>query len=413
MTKFLCLDSGIFMEHCAALSDGGKNQVLYYCNWERPFQAFEDYIVGQGIEGITKVKYFWDELLKLDKKKDVVVSFDVNYGDLIAFLRNQGYTCFGSGMGCKLEQERWQLKKVLQSAGLQVNHAVKLIGTENLRTYLKTNKEKYIKVSTFRRDIESFYSKDLESVEILIDDMEAVLGPFKDSFEWIVEDKIDTKQEWGFDGFFNGKDYIKPYALGLELGKENYICKWVEEMPKPMAETMEKMKPVFQKLNYRAPISTEEKIVSEKEHYFLDICARLLHPGSALYLEAIRNWPEVIIKIARGEDVRLDVKEKYWGAVPLESMHAKEHWLHLDFPKELRKSIKLSVATKHNGKYFAVKGFEVVAVAIAGGNTVQEVVDKLKKLVGEVKAYGLASRANDLDEIQEIIKDGKSININF
>lgn len=414
MTKFLCIDSGIFVEHCNALAKNGKNEVLYWTPWETSYPAFEDYAPGEGFGYLKKVKYLFEAIDQLDKEKDIIVNFAVGNNDLIYFLRKNGYICLGSGKAEHLEQERWTLKKMLQAAGLQVNHAVKIKGTKNLRLYLQTNKDKYIKVDTFRKDIESFYAKDLESVDLLIGDIEAFLGPFKDNFEFIVEDSIHTDFEFGVDTFFTGGEYLKPYFLALEYQKMSYIAKVVEELPPVLNETMQKMKPIFTKLDYRGPMSTEEKIVNEKEHYFLDFCARLLYPASAFYIEAIRNWPEVVEAMARGKNIRLDVREKYWGAVPLSSSHAKKHWLTLDFPIELKKYIKLCVASKINGKYYGVKGSEIIAVIVAGGNSIQEVIEKLKKYAKEISAYGLENASvNSLDKMEKIMNDAKQVGIFF
>jgi len=411
MLKFLVHDYGLFAVQAAALLDGGKNWVGYYTPWQSAFPSFADFIIGQGL-GMEKILYFFDHV----DDADVIVNFDVYGNDLIAFLRRKGYRVFGSGSGEILEDNRWFAKKLLKKIGLPVNNAVKIRGTTALREYLKKNKDKYVKIDIFRRDIESFHAKDYDSVELLLDEIDANLGPFKDVFDFIVEETISAEQsvEPGFDGFFNGKEFVKPYIIGYEIQKAFYIAKFVNQMPLPMQNTLDKLTPILRQMDYRGAISIEEKVVSKNKSYVLDFCSRLPAPLSAGYVEWIRNFPELVWKISGKEDVKIKPVALYLGALPLESQHAQDNWVRILVDENLRNHVKFRKFVKQDGKYYAVKGLTSVVVLVEWGKSIDEVFNKLKKLISKIEAYGLQTDAfGGLEIAKEEIEKGRQMGISF
>lgn len=409
--NYLCLDSqGIHVEIAAGLIKGG-NKVKFYTSWEADLK-FEYYAAGKGFEGLDKVLYpaDWYEWA------DCIVNFDVSSQDEIAFLRKiyPKKSIYGAGNGAKIEQDRWIFKKILRDVGLSVKKAEKIKGISNLRKHLQTNKDKYVKINIFRGDIESFYAKDFSSVEMILDEIETAFGPFKEDYDFIVEDMIKSEVEIGFDGFFNGNEFLKPYIIGYEWKKMFYLGRVTDTLPRQMQETLDKMLPVFKKVDYRGAISTEEKIVSKKEHYFIDLCARLPSPLCALYPEYILNWPEVVYKLGKKENVKLDIKHKYLGSMPLNSYHGMDNWTKIDLDPKDRDHIKFYCVAQNNGHYYSIKGCEKIAIVVAGGNTVDEVLDLLKKYAEKVDAFGLDKDAvSGIDHIKDKIKQGESLGISF
>lgn len=399
------------MEQANGLSDQGKNKVKYWTTWESA-QKFEWFAIGKGFDNLDKVRYPEDWF----DWSDCIVNFGCTGQGIINYLRksNPKKSIFGSGNAAKLEHDRFLLKKVIRDVGLPVNKTEKCIGVTDLREYLTKNKDKYVKINIDRGDVESFYAKDIGSVDLKLDELSSMLGPFKEKYEFIVEDAIHTDCEIGFDGFFNGIDYLKPYIYGYEYKKQLYIARVSNELPKQIKETLDAFKPVLQKLDYRAGISTEEKIVSKTEHYFLDLTARLPSPLSALYPSYIENWSEVVYKIGLKQPVKLDIKHKYLASLPLGSTHADTNWVEMDIDKKDREHIKFVSACKNDGKYYAVKGYSEVAVIIAGGESVDEVLEIIKKYADRVDADGLDKKSVfGIDHIKDIIEYGKKLGIDF
>lgn len=403
--------TGLFVEQANGLANGGKNKVKYWTMWESA-QKFEWYAIGKGFDFLEKERYPQDWY----NWADCIVNFGVTGQGQITHLREvyPEKSIFGSGKCSKIEHDRWGLKKIIRDIGLSVNKTEKIIGVTELRKYLTKNKDKYVKINIDRGDVESFYAKDIDSVDLKLDELSSMLGPFKEKYEFIVEDAIHTECEVGFDGFFNGIDYLKPYIYGYEYRKQLYVARVSDTLPKQIQETLDAFKPVLKKLDYRAGISTEEKIVSKTEHYFLDLTARLPSPLSALYPSYINNWSEVVYKIGCKLPVKLDIKYKYLASLPLGSNHADKNWIELNIDKKDRDHIKFVSACKNDGKYYAVKGYSEVVVIIAGGDSVDEVLGILKKYADRIDADGLDKKSVfGIDHIKDIIKEGEKLGISF
>lgn len=410
--NILAIDlQGIYVEQCASLSNGGKNTVRYYTSWEAS-QKFEDYAPGMGFDGLEKVLFVAEHY----EWADVIFAPDVTGQDTIAFLRKiyPNKSIWGCGMALKLEQDRWGLKKVLRDIDIKTSESEKIKGVTKLREHLKLNKDKFIKINVFRGSMESFYSKDYASVEMLLDELDAAFGPMKEKYEFIVESAVHTDVEIGADLIFTGSDYLKPYIYGYEVSKMMYFGRVTEELPFVLKDGMDKLKPILKKLDYRACISTEIKCIDKKTSYFLDITCRLPNPLCAIYNQYIENWTDVVNAVGLKKDIRLKIKYKYFGSLPLNSYHNKDYWLKIDVDDKDRDHIKFYCISKNDGKYYSVRGTEKAAIIVYAGNTVDEVIEGLKKYSKKVNAFGLDTEGIDgIDRIKDIIKNGKALGINF
>ena len=405
--KFLVLDpSGLFTEHAAGLAKDG-NKVKF---WTQFNYAFRDYAIGLDYKNLEKVLY-WAEHVKW---ADCIVGFDVRLQDVIGFLRDQypDKSVFGSGWAGKMEDDRMMLKKFVKQSGLPTQNYVTVKGMAALREYLKKHPNVYVKTNIFRDDCESFYSKDYETVETELDQIADHLGAHKEQYDFVVEDTIPTDVEIGFDGFFDGNDYQLPFLIGYEYHKNLYIGKVVEELPPCLEETMEKFVPLLRKLKYRGALSTEEKIVSQEEHYLLDFCARLAHPFTAGYTEWIKNWPEFVYNVGLGKETTPEFKSKYVGAFTLKSQKANDLYLKVNI-KDKSKVKMVSAMGSKKGEY-AVKGEDHVAVVLAEGDSPEAIIKEIKKNSELVDANGLDHDSlNGIDKIFDVIKEGVKVGIEF
>ncbi len=405
--NFLVLDpSGLFTEHANGLAKGG-HKVRF---WTQFNYAFRDYAIGLDYGKLEKILYWSDHVAWAD----CIVGFDVRLQDVIGFLREQfpHKSIFGSGKASKLEDDRMLLKNFVEMAGLPIQNYETVKGITALREYLKNHPNVYVKTNIFRDDCESFYSKDYQTVETELDQIADHLGAHKEQYDFVVEDTIETDVEIGFDGFFNGTEYLTPYLIGYEYHKNLYIGKVVEELPPGLEATMDKFQPLLKKLKYRGALSTEEKIVTQEKHYLLDFCARLAHPFTAGYTEWIQNWPEFIHDIGLGKDTQPAFRAKYVGAFTLKSHKANDLYLKVNI-KDKSKVKMVSAMGNKKGEY-AVPGEDHIAVVIAEGDSPEAVMKEIKKNAELVDANGIDKDAlNGIDKIFEIIKQGKEVGIDF
>lgn len=411
--KYLVIDSsGLYVELANGLADGGKNKVWYYTGYE-PELKWEFYAPGLGFEFLEKVLYPADYYSKCD----CIVNFDCTKQDDIDFLRKlygDKKSVFGSGLGARLELDRFAFKKILRDVGLKVNLTEKIKGTTKLKEYLKENKNKYVKVNIWRGNIESFPASNYDAVELIIDEIEHKLGFYKEEFIFLCEDMVDAPLELGFDGFFSNGDYLKPYLVGIEYHKSTYACRVTDKMPFLLGDTLNAIKPVLSKLDYRGAISTEEMCIDKKQHLFLDLCARCLNPVSVLYPQFIKNWPAVVEQVGRNNNIRLDIKQKYLFAQPLNCPSAKDVHVRIEIDKKDRDNIKFVSAAEYNGKYFAIKGCDKLAVLVSASDSIDEGINLLKKYGEKINASGLEKDIlHGIDHIKEKINEAHKLGVDF
>lgn len=409
--NILCLDpSGLYPEVCNALWKKGDT-IKYYTSFEADLK-FDWFAIGLGFEHLEKIKfpadyYEWSEL---------IFAPDVVGQDTVSFLKKiyPKKSVWGSGDFSKAELNRWGLKKILKDIDIKFARSERIIGVDKLKDYFILNKDKFIKISTFRNDIESFYAKDGNSIDLKLDEISASYGPFKNKTEFIVEDCIESDVEIGADLISYGDDYQRPFLYGYECGKKFYFSRCSEELPKLLKDVMDKFKPLLKKLDYRGGISTEIKVTDKNTSYFLDLTARLANPLCVLYGEHIKNWREVVYNTGLGKECRLDIRHKYLGCFFLNSYHGINHWIKIDVDKKDREFIKFVVVGENDGQFYSIKGTEKIAVVIAGGNTIQEVIDILKKYSERVNADSLEKGAiHEIDKITDIIASGKRMGLEF
>lgn len=406
--KVLGYDLGLSLEHFARLVRDG-HEVKLYTPWQTAFPKFNDFAVGLGFDGIQKVLYFFDHV----DWADLLVFFDVGNGDLVSFLRKKGYLVFGGGRkGDELEENRLYLKKIQKKLNIPIPPYVVVKGVDALRDYLAKNKDKYVKINIFRGDIESFYAKDLDTVEIYLNELEVALGPFANQYLFVVEQAIHDAVEPGFDLFFNGKEFVKPYLYGIEFEKSCYVGRFVNILPKPLELVKVRLEEYLRSIDYRGALSTEIRITKDGRPYLIDVCSRLPYPLSAIYTEAISNYSELIYKVARGEEVRIVPTSEYVACLPLSSTAASTSWLKLDFDPKLRKYVKMRLACKTNNSYYSVKGMEVVYVLVAVGSNLDEVKKILENVKEKVDARGLITDTS-LEPLYQEVEKARKFGIPF
>ena len=403
----LVLGTGLEVEHALRLSSAYN--VYYWTHFMTAFPEFNDFSYGLGFEGIKKIMFPFYRINDVD----LIATFDIGYGDIIDYFRKQGKICFGAGRGEKLELDRWYLKNLLKHAGLPVMKTWRVKGIDRLRDILKNNNNVIVKISVFRGDCETFYSPSYDEVEPLLDILQVKWGKFAERYEFIVEQEIKDAVEAGIDGIFSpANGFCFPLMWGIE-NHSAYIGVWGYRIPEWFVRTEPHLKNILTTMDYRGFISTEQRIVNKNKDYLIDITARIPHPLGHIFTTAIRNYPEVIFRIANNQKVTLDVKEKFWGCLPVRSDELNNVSLEVRFPDKYRPYIKFSTAYKKDGKYYASKGGTIVCSIVYGADTIDKVIEGIKKIGNEIKVVRAKKEYHLLDEIKEEIDKLKSMGIEF
>ena len=406
----LVYDFGLFTEQAARLArDFGT--VWYYVPWEDAFPKIEKSLIGQDFDGLVRISNFWEYV----DKADIIFIPDTHTGGLVEFLKSKGYKVAGPGEAESLELNRVLGRKIQKKLGLPTQDTWVVKGLDNLREFLKTKQNVFVKLNTFRGTIETFRHIDYDSSEPLLDHIAYEAGPEKYILEFVVEKEIEGIEP-GTDNIFHTDEILSPTMYGFELKGTGYIGKIVpvNEIPEPLRKVDEGLSKVLKKLNYRFFYSTEVIVTKNKKGYLIDPCIRLAAPVvSALQTEIIENYSEVVWGLATGEKILPKYKAKYGGGVAFESEWAQNHWVKVSFPQEIRQWVKFRMAMKFNNSYYAVPGFTSLCSIVAIGNTPEEVFEQVKERANHLKAYLIEKNLSGIENLKKILKEAHQYGITF
>jgi hypothetical protein len=422
----LIYDTGTSCGHAEKLAESFKT-VWYYSPFNTASPKVQDFAHGYGIGKVVttdniriggasfeKPIKFFDYV----EKADCIMFPDVGMGDIAEFIKRNFPTkrVFGAGKADILEEHRAFLKHVQKNVlGLPTQKSMEVKGTAALRDVLSKRSNLFVKLNQFRGNRETFKGHNLAKADRIIDEIEYEIGPFKSILPFNVEEEIKGGLlEPGFDLFFNGKDFIKPYQWGIECDSP-YIGKFSDKLPPTMQKTIEALQPILSRMDYRGAVSTEEILINKDKSYFLDFTARFPQPLSVIWTESITNFSDVIWKVAGKEDVTINPIAEYVGCLPVHSGHAKDSWLKVYYDKKFSRYIKPHFGCEINGERSSVpvNNNTIVATLIAWGKSPQSVADKLKKLLEEVDADYIEKDHTALDRIMKDIKKLKDLGIDF
>jgi hypothetical protein len=353
---------------------------------------------------------FWDKV----EEADLIITPEVGFGDIADYIRRKHgeKRVFGAGRADVLEENRLFLKQVQKAVGLKVQPYIHAVGMDDLRNKLKKIKDAHVKPFIFRGDRETFHFRNMDDSIDTLDDMETAYGIGKHYQQFVVEMGLKAIAETGCDLFFNGRDYIKPYHWGIERHAP-YLGKWSDRLPSQLEETMEAFKSILINFNFRGVVATEELILSKKEHYPLDLTVRFPQPMGIMWTETIKNFSEVVWRVAGGEEAVIIPAAPYVGCLPFESDYAIDHWLRVHFDESLSSNIKLIEGCIWDGKMYAVKGTAMCVVLIAWDDSPKKVIKQLEKLAHEVHADDLVKDITPLYHIMDDFKKLEAAGIEF
>jgi hypothetical protein len=271
--KALVYDFGLCIEHSRALIGDKIDTVYYYVPWQDAFPRFLNALIGRGYEdeGLIRIERFWDYIDKVD----LIVVFDTYLGDLVHFLREKGYLVFGAGQEEILENDRYYAKKLQKKLGLPTQDFERIIGFEKLKQYLKENKNKVVKLNTYRGSLETFTHIDYKSSEPLLEHLEVELSVAKNYVEFLVEDFVGVIEP-GTDFYVVDGEYPDKVLWGYEKKGSGYVAKIenYDNIPKALKDITDAYKKVFNQYKARTFYSTEIRVDEKGRGYLIDNCVR-------------------------------------------------------------------------------------------------------------------------------------------
>lgn len=406
-------DLGLWTENAARLARECA-KVMYFVPWAEAFSEPFKRVIGDNLEGITRIDDFWAEV----DKADFVFIPDNQCAGITEYLKAHDYPTAGAGNIEKVELDRWYGRGIQEKNGLPVQETHRIKGVTALREFCKTHKNMYVKVDNQYRGIEeSFKYTDYRDVEPTIDHMAFKLGhPYKEEV-WFTIEELLPGEEPGLDAITWDGELLYPTMGGYEqkgVGIIERVYRKEKDVPEPLLWVHEGLAPEFKKHHTRFFYSTEIKIDKDKIPYLIDPTMRLAGPGTAaIQSELIENYTEVVYGLATGAKVQPIMKHKYGAACAFHSEEANKTWLNITVPKKIRQWVKFRRAVRKGEDYYAVPGFDSLGTVIGLGNTIDEAVGLVEERAKEIDAKRIDKGIEQLKEIKNSISKGRENGIEF
>lgn len=296
---FRVCDHGLFMNIARRLArDAAK--VTYWTPSEKDFPTLRD-CLGDGFDDIERVSSMWTE----KDSVDCWVFPDVGFSEEQNELLSQGKKVWGARYGDILEQARGVFLSALKETGLPVPEYTRVQGITKLKEHLHDKEDRWIKISRYRGDFETFHWRSWEEDENRLNYYAVQFGPFREQILFYVFNPIETDIEDGCDSWCINGAYPKLVIHGMECKDRAYLGAWQKysDLPEEVRKVSDAFAPVLKEYGYQSFFSTEIRITKARESFFIDPTCRAGSPPHQVMTEMIGNYAEVIWGGANGEMV--------------------------------------------------------------------------------------------------------------
>lgn len=406
----MCLvegDMGLFLPVAQRLARDCKH-VFYKCGDRPSFPTIDKGVIGDGFDNITRV----DDVWAIKNQVDCFVFPDIGNAELQAELESQGKPVWGSRTGDMLEINRRHFMGKLIDLNLPVPPYQLIVGLKHLREFLKDKKDKFIKISKYRGDMETEHWKDWASSSVFLDELAVTFGPTQELVPFIVCDKIDTPNEFGCDTYcINGK--WPEFMLRADEYKDKALIGAVTprlDLPLEILETIDALSPEFEKLGYANFFSMELR-----DKFLIDATCRGPLPALGSQMELFSNFSDIIWRGSNYELVETEPVVNYSCEVALSTKTVRKGWAVFEIPEQLKQWVKIGRCCQIDGKLCIPKSpmdDEDVGWLVAIGETPEETIQTMLQQAKELPD-GLTAATFMLPDLLASIRAGESDGLKF
>jgi hypothetical protein len=410
----LVWEGGIFVEIAKRLAED-FGRVLYFSEWRSGYPTSRGLLIGDGDDDIERIQDPW-EFIQRDEI-DLYVFPDCYDWGVMDYLASTGKRVWGCRRGAELELDRPKAKEIMAKAGVPIGDWKMIVGLDALRKYLKTHEDAWIKINSTRGDMETFHAPTYEKIEPRLDELEHTLGAKKKIMRFCVETGIPDAIEAGYDGFTIDGNFPRVGITGIEVKDKGYVGRTTRynDIPPQVRAVNDALAPNFKRYKYRGFWSSEVRITEDGTGYPIDLTARAGSPPSEVYQNMISNLAEVIWYGAEGILIEPEYTDAWGAEVLIHSQWADKNWVHLTFPPEHRRNIKLRNYTVIEGEHYIVPqltGMPEIGAVVGTGKTAKEAIDQAKDVASKVEGYDVEIPVDSMDEalvdLKEILKASAS-----
>jgi hypothetical protein len=414
MKKVLVIDHGLFTAFAQRLSH--DFEVFYFVPYaDRSFPKHGPAMVGSGIPGVERVEDMW----RMVDEVDFIVFPDVGFYQLAHWLASKGYPVWGASLGEKLEVQRWRAKETMKSLGLPVGKCSLVTGINDLRDYLGQHDDVYVKISGFRGLAETFHSKNWMFSEQRLAELQLELGGAANVFPFVVEHKVESVVEAGYDGFCIDGEFPTTCLTGVEVKDRGYLgaVRDYSKLSDPVKIVNEKLAPFLKEAKYRQFFSTEIRVTDDGTPYLIDLTTRCPAPPSALYWEMIENVGEIVEGGAYGDLVDPVWRAKYGALAIIKSDFASDKWCAVQEDPSIRQWVKWRNYANIDGQGWIIptEGVKMPEIGdvIGIGDSVEEAIKACQEHAEKLEGFEVKVSAEALPEALGEISKAEEHNIIF
>lgn len=406
------IDFGMFMPFAESLANDFK-KVYYHTPSESGTTDIKNCMFGDGFDNIERLDDFWE--LRYFKEIDLFVFPANGYFGMQEYLVSVGKKVWGSHTATRLETMRDEFLKCIKDVGLRIPKYEVVEGLTNLRKLLEKSENKFIKINRFRRNMETWKHTNYLESRMRLDSMACIFGPFQDKIKFVVQDEIDTNIEVGYDGFCIQGQWPKNGIIGYESKDKVYLAtaQPLAKMPRAIRDVNSAFGEVLKKHNYCNFFSSEIRLKTLSEFYFIDPTCRMPSPAGEEQLDMYVNLGDIVWKGSHGECVEPKMAAKFCGESLIRYKGDSKEldlWKTVVVPEKVRKWTKLYGCAKCDDLYCFIPDDQPVIGCVVGiGNTIKEVIDSIKNTASQLDCcveVEVPPLANVLVEIKEAEKLG-------
>jgi hypothetical protein len=402
-------DNGLFLPIARRMAEACKRVIWHPVSWQRGFCSVKEACIGLGIDNLEHCLDFWPFLNEID----LFMFPDIGNSGLQLHLESLGKAVWGSRSGDEIERDRELFLLLLGQIGLDVPEFKVVVGVDNLRAFLKDKEDWYIKISQFRRDVETRHWRDWKKDEEWLDWLALTLGPFKETMRFLCFPAIKTPLELGGDGYNVDGRWPSLMLNGFEYKDNTYFAAVTPrgEMPEQIQEIMDAVAPYLASVNYRNQISFEDRALKDM-HLWIDATQRGGMPSTASQLKLWKNFPEIAWAGANGELIDPKPAAKFSIEAMIKSKGDCENWDQVDIPPELEPWVNFGGCCKLGGVYrFPPDESHAgdLGWLCAIGDTPRETLDRAKDLADMLPDgldANIEAMANLIKEIEQAEEEG-------
>jgi hypothetical protein len=406
------VDHGQFIPVARKIGEQVK-KCYYWSPDEKSLKLVQEGVIGDGFPEIVRVsngKSFWD----VKDECDLFVFPDIGFAGEQRELIRQGKPVWGARGSDTIESNRGKFLKILDSLGMNVPPHKIIKGLTNLRLHLKDEEDKFVKISDWRGNFETFHWTNWKEGEGELDNYAVEFGPTKELVTFYVFDRIDTEIEDGIDAYCIDGVYPRMVLHGMENKDKSYcgvMTEW-DNLPEQVRTVNEQFSPALG--DYRGFFCTEVRITEENESYFIDPTCRAPSPPHQLMTELFGNFADIIWNGANGVCIDPEPTAKVGVQALLSCSRNDREWASFVIPEKIEPQVKCGFCCQIGDRLaFPPHQLETMCgYLVATGDTIEEAVGNLQAAVKELPD-GMKCEDKSIAELLKEIQSAEDKGMEF